>query len=813
MPNFSGRYIAKTYELNENIVKGRDVLSHCQIVGSVAKALLEQMETYFKSFFHEGVPLLAAIHDNGKISPTFQEKLNRSVKGYEHNSALGLENADPELERNWGGHAGTGFATLEYMIKRLPDRRSYKNLPYIVGIHHGGCAKISNLACDEVFGGMIWNDERINLINNLKAFFKTDLPPINDELSAKLAAGLTVVSDWIGSGSLFDDPNEDWEDKINTALNSAGFRRISVKQGLSFSDIFGFEPRDAQKKLIEACCCPGIYVLEAPMGIGKTEAALYCAYKMLEKGLSRGIYFALPTQITSNKIYDRFRPFIEKISSEREDARLVHSNALFYEMGAEASPGQSWFSASKRGLLAPFAVGTIDQALMAVMNVRHSSVRAFGLFGKTVILDEVHAYDAYTGTILNNLVKDLHGLGCTVIILSATLTKSRREEIAGIKPCDNSYPLITSVNEGRTRELSISHPESALITLEQTDFDLAIEEAVAAAKDGQQVLWIENTVEEAQDAFRALASAGDFECGLIHSRFLKQDRFELENKWVKLYGKDNTDRYLSGRVLVGTQVLEQSLDLDADLLITRLAPIDFLLQRMGRLWRHDIKRHKNAKRRCIILPVDDLKKNSGLVYSPYVIERTRETLSEKSEIVIPDQIRELVEQTYSERDQESEIMIKYKNELQKKKDDMQRFALKSLSKISESLPDTDVSTRYSELDSVILLLVKRFEEGRIFFTDGTVLDIPAEPLNYAEKCNIVAEIDKHTLPVPKWKAPERNLLNLNRLKKYTYIDESFIVAALGDDRSVMTLDRRKENSKYDLYYYSNLGYVTKNNGE
>lgn len=686
-PKFFMEYLAKTYNLNGRTVKGRDVLSHCQIVGMIARSLVDQMDAKFRSFFPEGSDLLAAIHDNGKLSPTFQEKINRALEGYERNSGQGLASCNPDHEKQWGGHAGTGKLTLEYYIEEkeeeLDNPRNYKYLPDIVGAHHGGNTKSQNMACDKVLGGQEWNDKRIELIEYLKEFFKTELPVIKDELQARIAAGLTVVSDWIGSGSIFDDPGDtQWESKIPNALNKAGFKPVRVKGNLSFKDIFGFEARPAQESLINACAKPGVYVLEAPMGSGKTEAALYCAYKMLAGGYARGIYFALPTQITSNKIYDRFKPFIEKISMEPETVRLLHSNAMLYEFGAEAAPGGSWFNGSKRGLLAPFAVGTIDQALMSAMNVRHSSVRAFGLFGKVVILDEVHTYDAYTGTILDKLVKDLAGLGCTVIILSATLTKNRRKEITGFEGSDISYPLITAIADSELSEYPCARPKDRQVIIEQRSFAEAAKIAANAAAQGQQVLWIENTVGEAQEAFKTLAAAGEFECGLLHSRFMKCDRSAIEDKWVKLYGPDNPERYSSGRILVGTQVLEQSLDIDADLLITRMAPADFILQRIGRLWRHDIKRHKNAETRCIIMPVENMEKDSGLVYSPYVLERTAEVLAEYKNILVPGMIRQVIEKTYEERGIESEQMMEYKKKLEEKKSALRRFALQSFSKIS-----------------------------------------------------------------------------------------------------------------------------------
>lgn len=159
------------------------------------------------------------------------------------------------------------------------------------------------------------------------------------------------------------------------------------------------------------------------MGMGKTEAALYAAYRMLEQGKAGGIYFALPTQLTSNKIHDRVNAFLSRIllQDSLQAPLLLHGKAWLktfseQEMGEDAAPGKPWFQSGKRGLLAPFAVGTIDQALMAVIRVRHSRT-GLRSCGKGRHHDEIHSYDTYTGTIIDELVALLRELKCTVIIL------------------------------------------------------------------------------------------------------------------------------------------------------------------------------------------------------------------------------------------------------------------------------------------------------------------------------------------------------------------------------------------------------------
>jgi CRISPR-associated endonuclease/helicase Cas3 len=205
--------------------------------------------------------------------------------------------------------------------------------------------------------------------------------------------------------------------------------------------------------------------IEAPMGHGKTEAALAAAYRLLSSNQATGIYFALPTQVTSNRIHKRVEAFIERIASDSAYVRLAHRASWLREDSYISEVGEafSWFASPKRALLCPFGVGTVDQALLGIVCARHFFVRQFALAGKVVILDEIHSYDLYTGTLIDTLVKRLRELGCTVIILSATLTASRRETLlraANAQVIDSDvYPLLTLAPEGEQATALTFTPE------------------------------------------------------------------------------------------------------------------------------------------------------------------------------------------------------------------------------------------------------------------------------------------------------------------------------------------------------------------
>lgn len=721
--------LAKSRNVDGASLAGRTVEAHCRIVGAVAEELLNRMPEQLHSFFPKGSALAAALHDVGKVFPYFQSMIH-GVVCYEpvfpflKEQALLFPNSVPH-------HSEVSWAAL----KAVHGRKSA--LAEIAGWHHGRGPVKQPKAEDEVCGGAVWQIRRVELMERLRE--GQDWPEVSSEEELVMLKGLTVVSDWIGSGSLFDDPAEDWKPLVPQAVNEAGFYPYGFIPGKSFSEIFGFPPNAMQEEMAQAVTAPGVYVLEAPMGMGKTEAALYAAYRMMESGKARGIYFALPTQLTSNKIYERLSPFLESIldqnSKELANPLLLHQMAWLYASHEEEGPhASSWFEQSKRGLLAPFGAGTLDQALMAVINVRHPHVRSFGLAGKVVILDEVHSYDAYTGTLLETLVWHLRSLGCTVIILSATLTKSRIAEILRAETlCGVSYPLITAEAVEGFKEIGVDqdarYAKVAIKT--RVEESSALEEALLRAEQGQQVLWIENTVREAQEQYKkisARASGMDIEVGLLHSRFTPSDRQKNESRWTGLYGKASEERGLCGRILIGTQVLEQSLDIDADFLISRICPTDMLFQRIGRLWRHEkTVRPSEARRECwVISPTvstayeeKDAFGTSGFVYSPYVLTRTLEVWEKIETILLPTDIRVLLEATYAERSMEAEpsqLVRRQKAELEKRRDDMKRLALANRSE-GQTLPDAS-ATRFIEEDLCPLLIVREFGREHCLLADG-----------------------------------------------------------------------------------------------
>lgn len=796
--------LAKTrHEADGNIGPGVNVETHCLATFEVARQLLKYYSHFCTaSLWDPPKDLLAPLlHDVGKVSPRFQKKI---YSAFQKELPESISDVDIGNEN----HSVTSALILE--------EHGLDNLMLIAASHHGSSCNLTDDLLDTKFGGKDWNALRDELIHKLIERSGLELDDISDEDGKKdLVLGLTILADWLCSGMDLEPGQEPTPEICVETVENAGFKPFKVQQDLTFSELFqtnkqpGFEPNDVQKTMLENIQPGGIYVLETEMGSGKTEAALALAYELLKSHKYAGVYFALPTQLTSNKIYDRFKPFLENIlAPENGDLKplLLHSKAwLEKELQNDGGDGfqkgesevHSWFSYRKRALLAPFAVGTIDQLLMAVINVRHSALRSLGAAGKVIILDEVHSYDAYTGSLIQTLVKFLRKWNCTVIILSATLTHKLRnhllfpenqDETEPTNDCQQPeevpYPLLSIRKENgvfypeicqskaSSKKVKISH-EKCLYK--------AYDTALKHAEQGECVLWIENTVGDAQKAFRYFTCFFDPKnVGLIHSRFQEITRRKNENEWVDKYGKNasQADR-AGGKILVGTQVLEQSVDIDADFLVTRLCPTDMLLQRIGRLWRHESLnpfRPKSAQPEVLILnetPFQNKEngfehENTPPVYAPYVLMRSQEVFENRDEIVIPRDMRELIESTYSEW-KETGWYAKLKQNLEDELNELKRKAELNKSSLFPAQPDTEAKTRYCEKESVEVLLIKEFRENEILpFGSDKWITIPPKNASKKKCIECARQLSQYLVRVYADRAPNYVGYPLDKLSHILY---------------------------------------------
>lgn len=765
---------AKTREApNGETVLGQTVFVHCRTVGLVARAISVYLPEKLRSRWLSEPAITAALHDVGKVSPSFQEKLRRHTDGYTRGSTPELARAAPELEHEWGGHAGVSYLA----VKDHPQ--GSQELAQVAGAHHGYMPSVGVFKEGlPIFGGEPWKERRRQLIDKLIESLGQKPPHFTDPLQVRVMAGLTSVADWIGSGSTLSSVNEPTREDVQTVTRECGFRQIPIKTGKSFQEIFGFAPNETQKAFAQSIRGPGVYVLEAEMGAGKTEAALYAAYLALCRGDATGFYFALPTQATSDSIYSRVKAFMNAVAGEEAGVRLAHSNAFFTEMGADAAPSGDFFSPAKRRLLYPFGVGTIDQALMAVMSVKHGAVRTFGLLGKVLILDEVHTYDLYTGSLMDELIGVVRRLGGIVILLSATLTKTRREALLKVPVSSNAYPLLTSVCEDAS-EAAIEQP---IASVRRKDIEIihcrcdddAFAEAFERSRKGQQILWIENSVRQAQDAYRhfcrlAGEQKAEVEIGLLHARFTRGDRRLLEEKWIGLYGrKARTSMPRQGRILIGTQVLEQALDLDSDFLVTRFCPTDLLLQRLGRLWRHPGSvRVEGTRCQAMILEPDLVHAledpeatlgTTGNVYVPYVLIKSLQAWKDRTVCHLPDDIRPLIEATYETSDESTALVrlhsqmiagYRFRGIVYRGTESMRSMAAVAMSG-SLQRPDDEACTRLIEVPSAEVLVIREWEKDSVTLWDGAKVDLP---IKLSDRVKTALDLRRNQVSVPEYLAP------------------------------------------------------------
>ncbi|NNF99389.1 MAG: CRISPR-associated helicase Cas3' [Desulfobacteraceae bacterium] len=752
---------------------GLSVFEHCRHVGWVVLELMKQgMEIPHTKINHMLAAIIAACHDIGKWSPGFLQMCPVWLER-EGLKIISARNA-------WEAQAGTRHEkhsqdSIQLLLQSRGFRQSEATAwAIIAGAHHGKMHRQDhNKPKDiEFLLADIWHSQRLQVINTIEAQFGGKIQSISlkkDDPIVPWLMGLTSVADWIGS-----DENhfpvkhglceKDGKKSARLAIESIGLCKPWIKKDLWFEDIFGFNANEMQLKAQSVITKPGIYIIEAPMGLGKTEAALACAYELLQSGQASGLYFALPTQLTSNRIHLRVSGFVKKITHTSDKTRLAHANAwledgyyqprpvqtLIKRPHGDATASRDWFASAKRALLANFGVGTIDQALMAVVAVKHFFVRRFALSGKVVIIDEVHSYDHFTGTLVRCLCQELQKLGCTIIILSATLLPNVRNELLDFHEEEirnDSYPLITGKSiKGVPVVLQGGKPKPRpAVKRIFKSVEQIITDASNAAFRGARVLWVCNTVNAAQEIYRELIQRENkFKVGLLHSRFPHFIRQRQEEYWMERLGKK--DNHEGGCILVSTQIVEQSVDIDSDILISELAPMDMLLQRMGRLWRHLETRPATQRpvdapeiwivKEQIDLPEmkqstsEQLKKVLGTkakVYQPYVLLKTYETLhmDKFDSINIADQdgnsdIRELLKLTYRYNESDSDSWNTLHGDVKGTKFAEKQLAIANTHLFAKAALNDEEGkqTRLINIETIPLLIATRIEETEIFFLNG-----------------------------------------------------------------------------------------------
>jgi len=619
---------------------------------------------------------LLALHDLGKFSEAFQAQRPDLI--------FELQQREPNPTKIYSErHDSLGFWLWEdYLVDEVllkigfdASRNTQRNLKcWILAVtgHHGMPPKQTGNA-DNFFrredkqsaAFFVQEMAELLLTNEAKHIpFNHNFKRVSEMMSWWFA-GITVLSDWIGSNTqYFPYKNlpmayvEYWEYaqvKAKEALANSGVLPSVIEQGLLFKDLFPkikeASPLQQWAISVDIPQSPQIYLLEDVTGAGKTEAAMMLAYRLMEQGLAEGFFIGLPTMATANAMYKRVAKVYQNLFIDNANLVLAHGNKKLVEEFAatilpQNTPEQdmaqldetasarcsAWLADhSKRALLASAGIGTIDQALLAVLHSKHQSLRLLGLFNKVLIVDEVHACDSYMQGILEVLLEFHARTGGSVILLSATLPSSMKQALlnAYAKGCNqipapalisDSYPLATRWHNGQTALLENKLDSRANVSRTvqvhyESNDDKVFKYIITALQQGQCVGWIRNTVTDAMAAYKRLSKIISPEnITLFHARFTLRDRLDKEEQVLDLFGENSTQQFRQGRLMIATQVAEQSLDVDFDVLITDLAPIDRVLQRAGRLQRHV----RDAKgNRLVATDAKDARSASCLwVYAP-----------------------------------------------------------------------------------------------------------------------------------------------------------------------------------------------------
>lgn len=663
------------------------------------------------------VVFLAGVHDVGKATVEFTRQIEHTARGREilddvAAGGLPLDPSSPNSGHIRFPHGLAGEIILRTWLLEQGCRRATANsISAIIGAHHGVATDARDAKpAERLLAGYhpAWLDVHAEILDGVASSsgFAKSMQSLPRKLYADSAmplTGLLVMADWIASNADAFPMTASGRlaDRARTGFDALGLTgpwhaRADLRDGIDayYRNAFGwpgeFGARPIQRAAIEALSDvdgPSLIIVEAPTGEGKTEAALAVGHVIASRSRAQGLLLAAPTMGTSNGLFPRATDWAARNTPDGHvtSMNLVHSRRHFSRdfrqlrtRGiAEDSPhghgsvvASQWFNGPKRSLLSNFVVSTVDQVLMMALQMRHSMLRHIGLAGKVVVIDEVHSYDLYMSSYLRKALQWLARYGTSVVLLSATLPREKKLELVAAyggevtdelpDELSTAYPLLTVTDRNGVRELVVeSRPTDATATVEviQDGLPRLADLVGDLVSDGGCLLVICNTVRRAQDTYRLLSDGYPGEVELHHSAFMASARALREDGLRRALGPDSHRG--SGRpdrkIIVSTQVAEQSLDIDADALITDIAPMDLLIQRIGRIHRHArpaSDRPEKLRRPRVYVrgieetdPVPIFEAGSAAVYEPAILMATLANLP--AVFRRPDDISRLVQATYS----------------------------------------------------------------------------------------------------------------------------------------------------------------------
>lgn len=690
---------------------------------------------------------LAAVHDIGKATPSFAVMHDALANSMRSQGLAMDENLVGRFEsRRTLMHALAGHIALADWFEDREEATANPMLNwlgFVIGGHHGrhGTELTNDMsATDDLYGDHTWADVRDEFIaaaQVMSGLSDADLLAISANPPAQqvqvLYSALTVYSDWFASTpDLFplhswtpetstpapvqtDDtsrPDAAWKTLGNLPQTWAPDLHGCDDADQMFAtrfDVPGGKARPVQQVAFDTAheCDPAsLVIIEAPMGEGKTEAGLMAAEILAARSGAGGLMFALPTQATTNKMFDRVLNWLEVTDNhleapEPQTLSLVHGGAsnhsTFASLNLPGSPNcvgdagddcgafaHAWLN-RKKSTMSNFVVATIDQLLLMALTSKHLPMRHLGISGKVVVIDEAHAYDAYMNRYLDVVLEYLGSYDVPVVMLSATLPVHTRQDFIDAyvrgqsgSPDRNelvqtsldivpSYPAVTWFSQNG-KGLHKADPISDDVTVairRWNENDIVLGQRLdrlltdSCGNPSGRALVIRNTVKGAQETFETLRARFGADVTLVHARFTNGDRGIRDQMMNKTFGPTNSAD-TSRHIVVSTQVVEQSLDVDFDILVTDVSPTDVLFQRMGRLHRHTARNPYRpaalTKPICVlrhenwlmdnVLKLGEAGASSSFVYDNMLIYRAMLQFRWRRTVRLPQDIAKMVHEAY-----------------------------------------------------------------------------------------------------------------------------------------------------------------------
>jgi CRISPR-associated endonuclease/helicase Cas3 len=801
----------------------KTLVSHMIDSGIFAKNLCQQgilnpaiklISKYLSLDFKQTIQFVSyyvAMHDIGKCHPDFQFKDSSSQISKQF---LAEGNAITIFNSNFRHEQYSETICVRILQEKYGvGIREAKLLSKPLSMHHQGKQSRMNLASNSKANSLLWKGCQDELEEIAKKVF--EVPPLgiihlrkcnHVDAVCTLLVGAIILCDWLASAIWFEEIDIDFLvpdaiaayaqrifEKTKAIISECGLDIASLPNTQEFSSFWPqlvpSSLRPVQKeisRIFSAKELPILTIIEAPMGEGKTEAGVYAASQMATAYGKQGLYVALPTSATSTQMYQRLSQLL--LEHDLPQARLLHSMAWLIDdktldLGFMETEGKSgtglmtveekeallWMAPLRRGLLSSFAVGTIDQAMYSVLAIRYGVLRLLGLSGKALIIDEIHAYDAYMSDIIELLLKWCRELAIPVVMLSATIPSSKKQQFCNCYgktagPLALTYPLITTIgNDGQISQHDVagtymkSSVELSLVPLLGiwgSVANLALEKIAY----GGVLCIIVNTVFDAQTLYQRVkeqvCSDSEIETLLFHSRFTAEDRCVIESRCIEMFGKNSTCRPRKA-ILIATQVVEQSLDVDFDVMISTIAPVDLILQRVGRLHRHaETKRNQLCILPRLTILVPSVEGEFGInqwVYPPLLLERTLDVLRGIQRLELPKDIRQLVENVYDFSKSDEAIVRQwkdvelYRNQIALERSSARQFELRPPSPCDFTMPMLDCV--FNDDSSAHLVAKTRLSEPSM------TLAILSRELYTRAQCarpnkELARTILKHTISIP-----------------------------------------------------------------